>query len=130
MSLAWSAVNRAAGWSIVGIVAWFWLFSTDGPAWRVVSLVAVEAFAALAGVAWYLPRVRAERQWRAALDRYVEREQTDKRTLWRRAEAPLRDWFGSRSAALTRRYTDERDNRVVVRPDRVRSDEPRRGHHH
>lgn len=77
-SLAWSAVNRAAGWSIFGIIAWFWLFSAAGPAWRAVSLVAVEVLAALAGVAWFLPRARAKRQWRAALDRYAERKQASK----------------------------------------------------
>jgi hypothetical protein len=75
MSLAWTAVWRAAGWSILGIIAWFWLFPDDGPAWRAISLVAVEVLAALAGIAWYLPRARAERQWRAALDRYAEQEQ-------------------------------------------------------
>ena len=73
-SLAWSAVFRAAGLSIFGLVAWLCLFSADGPAWRAVSLVAVLALAGLAGVAWYLPRARAERRWRAALDRYAERQ--------------------------------------------------------
>jgi 4-amino-4-deoxy-L-arabinose transferase-like glycosyltransferase len=74
-SLAWSAVFRAAGLSIFGLIAWLWLFSADGPAWRAVSLVAAQALAALAGVAWYLPRARAERRWRAALDHYGEQEQ-------------------------------------------------------
>jgi hypothetical protein len=74
-SLARSAVFRAAGLSIVGLVAWHWLFSADGPGWGAVSLVAVLALAVLAGVAWYLPRARAERRWRAALDRYAEQEQ-------------------------------------------------------
>jgi hypothetical protein len=71
-SLAWSAVFRAIGLSIVGLIAWLWLFSADGPPWSAVSLVAAEALAALAGVAWYLPRARAERRWRAALDHYGE----------------------------------------------------------
>jgi hypothetical protein len=74
-SLAWSAVIRAAGLSIVGFIVWLWLFSADGPARRAVSLVAVQALAALAGVAWYLPRARVERRWRAALDLYGEQEQ-------------------------------------------------------
>jgi hypothetical protein len=73
-SLARSAVFRAAGLSIIGLIAWLWLFSADGPAWGGVSLVAVQALAALAGVAWYLPRARAERRWRAALDHYGEQE--------------------------------------------------------
>jgi hypothetical protein len=80
-SLAWSAVSRAAGLSIFGLVAWLWLFSADGPAWRAVSLAAVLALAALAGVAWYLPRARAERQWRAVLDRYAEQQQAKPRDL-------------------------------------------------
>jgi hypothetical protein len=40
---------------------------------------AVLAVAALAAIAWYVLRARADRRWRAALDRYVEREQA-KRT--------------------------------------------------
>jgi hypothetical protein len=74
-SLAWSAVFRAGGLSIFGLFAWLWLCSADGPALRAVSLIAAQALAALAGVAWYLPRARAERRWRAALDRYAEQEQ-------------------------------------------------------
>jgi hypothetical protein len=58
--------------SILGIIVWLWLFSAEGPAWGAVSLVAVLALSALAGVAWYLPRARAERRWRAALDLYGE----------------------------------------------------------
>jgi 4-amino-4-deoxy-L-arabinose transferase-like glycosyltransferase len=80
-SLAWLAVFRAAGLSIFGFIIWFWLFSADGPPWRVVSLVAAQALAALAGVAWYLPRARAERRWRAALDHYGEQEQAKRRAL-------------------------------------------------
>ena len=75
ISLAWSAVLRSAGLSIFGLVVWRWLFSADGPPLRVVSLVAVQALAALVGVAWYLPRARIERRWRAALDLYAEQEQ-------------------------------------------------------
>ena len=72
-SLAWSAVFRAGGLSIFGLFAWLWLCSADGPALRAVSLIAAQALAALAGVAWYLPRARAERRWRAALDQYGNR---------------------------------------------------------
>jgi hypothetical protein len=81
MSLAWSAVFRAAGLSLFGLIVWLWLFPADGPAWRAVSLVAVQALAALAGVAWYLPRARAERRWRAALDQYGDQEQAKRRDL-------------------------------------------------
>ncbi len=59
-SLAWSAVFRATGLSIFGLVVWRWLFSAEGPPSRAVSLVAVQALAALVGVAWYLPRARIE----------------------------------------------------------------------
>ena len=60
VSLAWSAVFRAAELSIFGLVVWHWLFAADRPPWRAVSLVAVQAVAALVGVAWYLPRARIE----------------------------------------------------------------------
>ena len=80
-SLAWSAVFRTAGLSILGLIVWLWLFPADGPAWRAFSLVAVQALAALVGVAWYLPRARAERRLRAALDEYREQEQANRRDL-------------------------------------------------
>jgi hypothetical protein len=76
-SLIWSAIFRAVGLSIVGLVAWLWLFSADGPVWGAVSLAAAHALAALAGVAWYLPRARAERQWRAAWDHYAEQDRAN-----------------------------------------------------
>ena len=76
-SLAWSAVFRAAGLSIFGLVVWRWLFSADDPPWMAVSLAAVQALAALVGVAWYLPRARIERRWRTALDLYAEQEQLE-----------------------------------------------------
>jgi len=74
-SLAWSAVFRTVGLSIIGFNGWLGFSSADGPAWRAVSLVAILALAALAGVEWYLPRARAERRWRAALDQYGEQQQ-------------------------------------------------------
>src|SRR4029453_18943943 len=74
-SLAWSAVFRAAGVSLIGFIGWLWFSSADGPAWKAVSLVTVLALAALVGVAWYLPRARTERQRWAALDRYADQEQ-------------------------------------------------------
>ena len=73
-SLAWSAVFLAAGFSIFGLVGWLWLFSADGPTWRAVSLGAVLALAAVVGSTWYLSRAHADRRWRAALNRYAERE--------------------------------------------------------
>jgi hypothetical protein len=82
-SLAWSAVFRAAGLSIFGLVVWLRLFSADGSPWRAVSLVAFQALAALVGVAWYLPRARIERRWRAALDLHAEQEQAKETYPWR-----------------------------------------------
>jgi hypothetical protein len=61
--------------SIIGFIGWLWLSAADGPTSKAVSLVAVQALAALVGVAWYLPRALAERRWRAALDHYAEQEQ-------------------------------------------------------
>jgi hypothetical protein len=60
--------------SIFGLIIWLWLFSTDGRPGGAGSLVAIQILAALASVAGYLPRARAERQWRAALDYYGEQE--------------------------------------------------------
>jgi len=86
-SLAWSAVFRAVGLSIFGFIGWLWFSSADGSAWRADALVAVLALAAVVGSTWYLSRARAERRWRAALDRYVEQEQAKgtqpRRDSWR-----------------------------------------------
>jgi hypothetical protein len=76
-SLARSAVVRAVELSIIGSLGWLWLSWAEGPAWKAASLVAVLALAALVGVAWYLPRARAERRLRAAVDRYAEQEQAN-----------------------------------------------------
>ena len=95
MPLAWSAVNRTAGLLIVGLIAWFRLFSAAAPAWRAVSLVAVLALATLGGVAWFLPRARAERKWRATLDRYAEQEQANEKAPlaagWRASHLKVRE---------------------------------------
>src|SRR5271166_5779271 len=74
-ALAWSAVLRAVGLSIVGFIGWLCFSSAGGAPWKAVSLVVILAVAAVAGVAWYLPRARTERRWRAALHRYAAREQ-------------------------------------------------------
>jgi hypothetical protein len=74
-SLAWSAVWRAARLSIFGFIGWFLFLSAHESAWRAVSLVAVLALAALVSITWYAVRARADRRWRAALDRYAQQEQ-------------------------------------------------------
>jgi hypothetical protein len=61
--------------SLIGFISWLWFSAADDTAWKAVALIAILALAALVGVAWYLPRARTERRWRAALERYVEREQ-------------------------------------------------------
>jgi membrane protein YdbS with pleckstrin-like domain len=79
MSPVWSAVVRAVRLLSFGFIGWLWFIWADDSAWKAVSLVAVLALAALVGITWYLSRARADRRWRAALDRYAEREQA-KRT--------------------------------------------------
>jgi hypothetical protein len=74
MSLARSAVARAARLSIFGFSGWLWFLSADDSAWKAVPFVAVLALAALVGIMWYASRARADRRWRAALDRYAEHE--------------------------------------------------------
>jgi hypothetical protein len=74
MSPAWSAVFRAARLLGFGFLGWLWFVSPDDSAWKIVSLVAVPALAALVGVTWFLSRARADRRWRAALDRYAQQE--------------------------------------------------------
>jgi hypothetical protein len=74
MPLVWSAVGRTARLSIFGFVGWFWFISGNDSAGRAVALVAVLVLAALADVTWYAFRARADRRWRAALDRYATRE--------------------------------------------------------
>jgi len=73
-SPAWSAVFRVARLSGFGLLGWLWFVSSDDSAWRIISLVAVLALAALVGVTWFLVRARADKQWRAALDRYAQQE--------------------------------------------------------
>jgi hypothetical protein len=82
-SLVRSAVFRAARLSIFGLIGWLLFVSAADSAWRVVSLAAALALAALVGITWYLSRLRAERRWRAALDAYAKREEP-KRTNSRR----------------------------------------------
>ena len=74
-SLGWSDVCRAARPTTFGSFGWFWFLSADDSAWKAVPLVAVLALAALVGIMWYASRARADRRWRAALDRYAQQEQ-------------------------------------------------------
>jgi NAD(P)-dependent dehydrogenase (short-subunit alcohol dehydrogenase family) len=74
-SLGWSDVCRAARPTTFGSFGWFWFLSADDSGWKAIPLVAVLALAALVGIMWYASRARADRQWRAALDRYAEQEE-------------------------------------------------------
>ena len=76
-SLAWSGVSRAARLSTFGFIGWFWFLAADDSVWKVVALVAVLALAALVGIMWYASRARADRRWRAALDRYAQQEEAN-----------------------------------------------------
>lgn len=69
-----SAARCAAGFILVGLVGWLCLTFGGHPTWRDISLAGLPAIAALLGGPWYVSRVRAERRWRAALDRCAERE--------------------------------------------------------
>jgi hypothetical protein len=71
--------------SIFGFIGWPWFFSARGAAWRADAPGAALALAAVIGCLWYLSRARAERRWRAALERYAEQEQA-------KATLPRRDW--------------------------------------
>jgi|SRR5579884_512346 len=84
MSLAWSAILRTARLLIFGFLGWLWFFSADHSPWRAVSLDVALAVAALVGITWYLSRARADRRWRAALDRYAQQEQAKGAHPWRR----------------------------------------------
>jgi hypothetical protein len=80
-SVAWFAVFpsvRTLNFALSGgLVFLLW----DNSAWRTVplipilALIAILAFAALVASAWYAFRGRADRRWRAALDRYTEQEE-------------------------------------------------------
>ena len=51
-SLAWSAVFRAVGLSILGFIGWPWFVSADDSARKAVSLVAAVALAVVVGSTW------------------------------------------------------------------------------
>jgi hypothetical protein len=55
------------------LIGWLLIVSAANSAWRLVSLAAGLALAALVGITWYLPRARAARRWRAALDAYAKK---------------------------------------------------------
>ena len=81
-SLAWSAVFRSAGLSIFGLSSGVALLggrpTLEGSFARRGS-----GSCRLVGVAWYVPRARIERRWRAALDLYAEQEQAKETYPWR-----------------------------------------------
>lgn len=73
-SLAWSALSRAARLLAFGFLGWFWLFPRVDSAGRAAALVAILTLAGLVSGTSYLARARAESRWRAALDRYANRD--------------------------------------------------------
>jgi hypothetical protein len=74
ISLARSAVFRAARLLAFGLLGWVSLSLAGDPSLKAVSLIAVLGVAATVSVTWYLSRARAERRRRAAWDRYAEQE--------------------------------------------------------
>jgi hypothetical protein len=74
MFLIWSAGLQAARLLIVGLIGWLLFVSAADPARRTASLAVGLALAVLVGLTWYLPRARAQRRWRAALDAYAKTE--------------------------------------------------------
>jgi high-affinity Fe2+/Pb2+ permease len=72
---SWSTACGASRASFFGLTGWLLFLSANASGWRAVSLVAVLALAVLAGIIWYAYRARADRRWRAALDRYAEQEE-------------------------------------------------------
>ncbi len=78
---AWPVAPVTAGLFLVGCFGGLWLASAADLSWKAASLVAVLALAALAGMTWYSSRARADRRWRAALDRYAEQQLTKGPTL-------------------------------------------------
>jgi hypothetical protein len=72
--LIWLAGLQAARLLIVGLIGWLLFVSAADPARRTASHATGLALAALVGITWYLPRARAERRWRAALDAYAKTE--------------------------------------------------------
>jgi hypothetical protein len=110
MSLVRSAVFRAGRWLLFGLIGWLCFVSVADSAWRAVSLAAILALAALAGISWYLSRARADRRWRAALDAYADKEEA-KRTQtpgssWRFAVTGSRSTLGN--GRIERGLTTER----------------------
>jgi 4-amino-4-deoxy-L-arabinose transferase-like glycosyltransferase len=73
MCRARSPVFWAARLSILGFLGWLWFVSAADSVWRVVSLAAAFALAALVSLTWYVTRAQVERRRQAALDAYAER---------------------------------------------------------
>jgi hypothetical protein len=84
VALAWPAAFAIAGLTIVGSAGWLWFFSAADSTWGAVPLVGVVA---LAGITWCVSHARADRRWRAALDRYAEQEQAKRTYSWRDSHA-------------------------------------------
>ena len=74
-TLVWSALRRTSRLSTFGFIGWFWFLAAENSEQTAVSLVTVLALAVLAGIIWYAFRARADRRWRATLDRYAEQEE-------------------------------------------------------
>jgi hypothetical protein len=76
-----SAVHRGVRLLIFGLIGWLGFVSAADFVWRAVSLAAILALAAIAGITWYLSNARGARQFNAALDAYAARETARARRL-------------------------------------------------
>src|SRR5712691_7177927 len=80
-SKALSAVSRAFRSSFFGLFGAYLFILWDNSALgtpsviAILALITILALAALVASAWYAFRARADRQWRAVLDRYTEQEE-------------------------------------------------------
>jgi hypothetical protein len=94
LALIWFAVWVAGGLFIAWSIDWLWFLSADSSTRNALALAVVLALGGLAGLAWYLSRARADRRWRAALDRYAGQEQAkriySRRNLHARSESQAR----------------------------------------
>jgi hypothetical protein len=70
-----SAVSRFVRLLLIGLIGWFVFVSEADSVSRAVSLVAVLALAAFAGIAWYQFLSRAEKRLGSTEDAYAKQKQ-------------------------------------------------------
>jgi hypothetical protein len=81
LAFRWPAITQRSHGSALGLVACF--FAPNGPL-KTISVPSVLVVAVVGVIAWSVSRARADKRWRAALERYAEQEQA-KTTAFRTA---------------------------------------------